>query len=184
VPGPFFSRFKDRHEARWSETMADHTPFYIPKTFAGKRIKFRVPYSMPAELIVGNAGAGIEFPEASFLHSIELPFEIWNMQLSASQLVNNIPVAAPAPGIDKFWRVRIQDVSKNQLMTKNAQLVATLTDNDAGTWFWRIPYTLVRAEGFLISVDNLLPVAPGNDLRAEITFRGNLLILEPPSETR
>ena len=160
-------------------------PYKVPTHFAGQRIKFRIPYSMPGELIVENGGAGIEFPEASFLHNIELPFEIWNMQLSASQLDDDgVPIAEPPPGIDKFWRVRVQDVSKNQLITKHAQLVATLTDNDTGTWFWRIPYTLVRAEGFLVAVDNLLAPAPGNRLRAEITFRGFNLVLEPPSETR
>ncbi len=165
--------------------MADHTPFYIPTHFAGQRIKFRVPYSMPGELVVANATTGVEFPEASFLHNIELAFEIWAVHLGASQLdANGNPQAAPAPGINKFWRVRIQDVSKNQLITKNAQLVAGLTDDDTNTWFWRVPYTLVRAEGFLVSVDNLLPAAPGNDLRAEITYRGFLLVLAPPSETR
>jgi len=165
--------------------MADHTPFYIPSHFAGQRIKFRVPYSMPGELVVANGQTGVEFPEASFLHNIELAFEIWNVHLDASQLdANGNPQAAPAPGINKFWRTRIQDVSKNQLITKNAQLVNGLQDNNTGTWFWRVPYTLVRSEGFLVSVDNLLPAAPGNDLRAEITFRGFLLVLAPPSETR
>jgi hypothetical protein len=141
---------------------------------------------MPGELTVENGAAGIEFPEAAFLHSIELPFEIWNMDLQASLLdENGDPIAAPPPGIDKFWRLRIQDVSKNQLITKNAQLAATLKDTNTNTWFWRYPYTLVRAEGFLISVDNAIPgsVDPG-DLRAEITFRGFLIVLEPPSETR
>lgn len=160
-------------------------PYKLPTHYAGKRIKFRVPYTMPGELIVANAGQGIEFPEATFLHSIELPFEVWDMIPHASQIdVNDNPLAAPAPGIDKFWRIRVQDVSKNQLMTKNAQLVDTLIDRNSLIWFWRCPYTIVRAEGFQVSVDNLLPAAPGNRLRAEVTFRGFLIVLDPASETR
>ncbi len=163
-------------------------PYKVPTHYNGLRIKLRVPYTMPGELILANAAQGIVFPAATFLHSVELPFEVWDMSIGASQSLlgapNFIPIAAPAPGIDKFWRIRVQDVSKNQLMTKNAQLVDQLTDNDAGIWFWRIPYTIVRAEGFEVTVDNLLPAAPGNFLRAEVTFRGFTLVLEPPSETR
>lgn len=160
-------------------------PYKVPTHFANKKIRFRVPYTMPGELIVANAGAGVEFPEATFLHSIELPFEIWDMKFGGAQIdANGVPIAAPAPNIDQFWRVRIQDISKNQLITKNAQLVATLIDTDQDIWFWRVPYTIVRAEGFQVAVDNLLPAAPGNRLRAAVTFRGFLVVLEPASETR
>ncbi len=161
-------------------------PYILPTHYAGKRIKFRVPYTMPGELILANAAQGVEFPEASFLHSTELPFEIWGMKLAASQLNDGTtdPIAEPAPGIDKFWRVRINDLTKNQLITKNAQLVATLIDDNTGNWFWRVPYTIDRAEGFTVSVDNLLPAAPGNRLRAEISYRGYLIQLDPASETR
>lgn len=157
-------------------------PYKVPTHFAGRRIKFRVPYTMPGELNVAAAAAGVEFPEATFLHSVELPFEVWDMNVDAAQLDGqNVPVAAPAPGINHFWRIRIQDVSKNQLVTKNAQLVQTLLDNSDGVWYWRVPYTIVRAEGFQVAVDNLLAA---NTLRAEVTFRGFLVVLEPPSETR
>jgi hypothetical protein len=157
-------------------------PYKVPTHYNGMRIKFRVPYTMPGELDVAAGGAGIDFPEATFLHSVELPFEIWDLSIDAAQLNDNdVPIAAPAPGIGHFWRLRIQDVSKNQLITKNAQLVQTLTTRNEGIWYWRIPYTIVRAEGFQVAVDNLLPAAT---LRAEITFRGFLIVLEPPSETR
>jgi hypothetical protein len=160
-------------------------PYKLPTHFAGKRIKFRVPYTMPGELLVANAGQAIEFPEGTFLHATELPFEIWDIVPHATQVdANGIPLAPPAPGIDKFWRLRLQDIAKNQIITKNAQLVDTLVDRNAGIWFWRVPYTVVRAEGFQVAVDNLLPAAPGLRLRAEVTFRGFLIVLEAPSETR
>ena len=156
--------------------------------FAGKRIKFRVPYTMPGELVVANAGANVPFPDATFQQTTELPFEIHSVILTASQSVlgvpNYIPIAEPAPGIDEFWRVRISDLSKNQLITKNAQLVNTLVERNSRAWYWNYPYTIVRAEGFDVSVDNLIPAAVGNFLRAEITFKGYLIVVMAPSETR
>jgi subtilisin family serine protease len=141
---------------------------------------------MPGELIVNAATQNVPFPEGTFLHSVDKPFEVWGVKLLASQSVNGgvgfIPIAAPAPNIDKFWRVRMRDLSKNQEITRAAQLVDSLVDNDDNVWWWTPePYTIVRAEGFDVSVDNTLAV---NFLRAEVTFRGYLLILEPPSETR
>lgn len=161
-------------------------PGVMPTHFTGRRIKFRVPYTMPGELIVPNGTAGLEFPEAAFLHNIELPFEIWDMSLHAAQLdpETGEVLADPLPDIDQFWRLRIQDVSKNQAITKNAQLAAGLKDTNTDTWFWRYPYTIVRAEGFQVSIDNLLPDDPGNELRTAITFRGYLIVLSPASETR
>lgn len=166
--------------------MADnHSPYYIPTHFAGQRIKFRVPRTMPGELTVGNGVVGLDFPPATFLHSVELPFEVWSVKFAGAQLDDNgNPQAAPAPGINQFWRARISDVSKNQNITQAANLIQTLVDDESGEWFWRVPFTIVRQEGFDVTIDNLLPAAPGNDLRAAVNFRGFLLVLEPPSETR
>ncbi|KKL21528.1 hypothetical protein LCGC14_2444570 [marine sediment metagenome] len=153
--------------------------------FAGKRIKFRVPYTMPGELIVPSPGVNIPFPDATFLQNVELPFEIHSVMLTASQSVlggaNFIPIAEPAPGIDEFWRVRISDTSKNQDITKNAQLAATLKNTNRNVWDWKIPFTIIREEGFQVAIDNLLAA---NFLRAEISFIGYHLVLTPPSETR
>jgi hypothetical protein len=159
-------------------------PYNLPEMYDGKKIKMRLPYTMPGELVLDNGAVGIDFPDGTFLHSVDKPFEVWGMKLSASQLVASIPVAAPAPDINKFWRVRVVDVSKNYLMTKAAALVATLIDSDTGDWYWRCPYTIVRAEGFQVTVDNLLSANPGNQLRAEVEFRGFQLIIDPPSNTR
>lgn len=161
----------------------NHSPYQLPTHYNGKRIKFRVPRTMPGEVTVPNGITGLDFPAATFLHSVELPFEVWNVKMAAAQLINSIPVADPAPGMNQFWRVRMRDISKNQDITQAANLVQTLIDNESGEWFWRRPYTIERAEGFEVTVDNLLP-AGGNDLRAAVNFRGFLLVLEPPSETR
>lgn len=161
--------------------LVTNTP--LPTQYNGHPIRERVPYTMAGELIVAAGATNIVFPPATFLQSVDKPFEVWRVKLVASQLDgNNVPIAAPAPNINKFWRVRMTDVSKDQLLTKNAQLVASLTDTDDDNWWWAPePYTIVRAEGFEVSVDNLLA---NNALRAEITFVGYNLIIAPPSETR
>lgn len=157
-------------------------PYKVPTRYAGETIKYRHPYTMPAELIVAAGLSGVVFPAATFLHTVDTPFEIWDVKLTASQLNGqNVPIAAPAPNLNKFWRVRMTNVTKEKLMTKNAQLVDTLVDSADNIWYWRCPLTIERAEGFEVAVDNLLA---NNSLRAEITFRGFQIFLQPPSETR
>lgn len=160
----------------------------FPTTFSDQTIKYRIPYSAPAEMIVDATLTNVEFPAASFLHNTELPFEVHKVKLIAAQDLNAtgqpfIPIADPAPGIDQFWRVRIRDTSKiNAAMTKNAQLVSALKSNLTGYWEWDYPYTIVNAEGFTVSVDNLL-TSPAR-LRVAISFIGYSLVLRPPSQTR
>ncbi|KKN61365.1 hypothetical protein LCGC14_0522970 [marine sediment metagenome] len=160
----------------------------FPTSFADQSIKYRIPYSMPGELIVDTGLTNVEFPAAAFLQNTELPFEIHAVKLVAAQDLNAagqpfVPIADPAPSIDQFWRVRIRDTSKiNAVITKNAQLVASLKSDLSGYWEWDYPYTIVNSEGFTISVDNLL-TAPAR-LRAAITFIGYSLVIRPPSQTR
>ncbi len=157
---------------------------YKPVSFMGKTIKFRVPYTMTGELIVAAGTPVVYFPPDTFRHNTDLPFEIWQVSLQASQSVAEdpfIPIAEPAPGIDKFWRVRIRDDSKDQLITKNPQLVATIKETNTDIWQWWVPYTIIRSEALEVAVNNLLPA---NALRAEITFIGYEIVLEPASETR
>ena len=160
-------------------------PEYLPEFYNGQRITFRSPYTMPGELVLANTAVNIEFPEGTFLFGVDKPFEIHRVKFSGSQggvADPFTPVAAPAPGIDDFWRVRIEDISKNQLLTKNAQLIASLTESNTNMWPWGMPYTIVRSEGFQVTVDNLL-TAP-NRLRAAISFEGYLLVVAPASTTR
>ena len=160
----------------------------FPTTHADQIIKYRIPYSMPAEMIVDATQTNVDFPAASFLHNTELPFEIHKVKLVATQDQAAagqpfIPIADPAPGIDQFWRVTVRDTSKiNAVMTKNAQLVASLKSNLTDYWEWDYPYTIVNAEGFTVSVSNLL-TTPAR-LRVAISFIGYSLVLRPPSQTR
>ncbi len=172
----------------------------LPADFAGKTITFRIPYSMPGELIVATATQGTQFPEATFLHNVDKPFEIHRMFVRLTGFDGEDPpviIPAQPANLVKQVRLRVQDTSKNETLTKAAHLVDTLLTDNAETWEWDDPYTMVRSEGFQVQVDtqalgsvcspdancDLQQVAVGN-VRVEISFQGYLIVIAPPSEIR
>lgn len=152
----------------------------LPTHWAGRRIVMRVPYLMPGEVTVAAQGNG-DFDSGDFLHSTDKPFEIHDVIGHAAQLTNAIPVADPAPDIGEFWRVTIEDFTKNQVVTKAAALARTVFDADSFVWRWRAPYVLLNSEGFRVNVQNII-AAGGASIRAAVAFRGFLLVLEPPAK--
>lgn len=182
----------------------------LPDNFAGKPIRFRIPYEQQGELVVANNTTGVPFADSTFLHTVDKPFEIHRMIVSItpfdntvgtplvvtpSNLSQNAP-AGPTATLDirrilqSFVRLRIRDVSKNENLFKNAQLVETMLSRNEGSWAFRCPYTLVRAEGLEITVDNVAPATfvigtqTCANLRIEIGFQGYLIVVAVPSETR
>ena len=158
----------------------------MPEYFGNQKIRFRVPWTMPGELVLEPAVTNFAFPPATFQLTTDKPFEIWDILPRASQSVAAvpfIPIAEPAPGINKFWRLRIRALSINEEITNGAQLVDSMVDRDTGNWALMSPFTIERAQGFVIAVDNLI-AAGGNRLRAEITLRGYLLVVPPASAPR
>lgn len=186
----------------------------LPAQFAGKDITFRIPYSMPGELVIANGLTGQVFPEATFLHNVDKPFEIHRVIIRITPFDNQGTPVVVQPQflantffitnvLEKYVRVRIRDTSKNESFTKNAQLVDGLVKGNERTWEWDEPYSLVRSEGFEIQVDNVAPTTftlsvcgcaqststatqtvTIANLRVEITFEGFLLIIAPASESR
>ena len=161
----------------------------LPAKFAGETITFRVPYSMPGELVVTSQQQGVQFPEATFLHNVDKPFEIHRVHLdttgeddSSPPLILNPPLA----DTNKLVRVNIRDTSKNETLTKAAHLLNTLVLANTGTWEWDDPYTLVRSEGFQVSVDAqaFTNYQALTSLRVEVTFQGFLIVIGPPTGTR
>jgi hypothetical protein len=172
----------------------------LPAEFAGKPITFRIPYSMPGELLVASNTQGNQFPDATFLHNVDKPFEIHRVLVRLTGFDNQAtPVMIPAQpaNLAKLVRLRLSDTSKNETLTKAAHLVDTLLSNNTETWEWEDPYTLVRSEGFSVQVDaqalgtvcspdndcNLAQVTVGN-VRVELAFQGYLIVIAPPSEMR
>lgn len=168
----------------------------LPAKFAGRNISFRVPFSMPGELVVQAGAVGVQFPEATFLHNSDKPFEIHrviprvtgldNNQVVATVTSNGVVTELTDPALlEKLTRIRIFDFSKNENLTKNAQLLDTLTKGTSEkTWEWAEPYVLVRSEGFQVTVDNIAAAATADFTRVEITFQGFLIVVAPPSESR
>jgi hypothetical protein len=160
----------------------------LPEEFAGKEIRFRIPYSMPGELQLDAESQGVQFPEATFLHNVEKGFEIHRVIVRLTALDDSTPpiVLATQPTIlDKLVRLRITDTSKNEVLTKNAQLVDSLLKDNERTWEWEDPYTLVRSEGFQVACDTDANYPDGTTyIRVEITFQGYLIVITAPSESR
>lgn len=175
-----------------------------PTVFADQLIKFRIPYSMPGELLQLASQPGVMFPEDVFRHAIDKPFEIWRAIVRLTALDNSTPplVFEPQPTtLEKRVRLRFRDTAKNESMMAAPHLVDTLITGDEGTWEWEVPYTLVRSEGFEVQVDTAVfttfcildnfnanncaaALATMTNMRIEITFEGYLLVLQPASETR
>jgi hypothetical protein len=175
----------------------------LPLQFAGKDITFRIPYNIASELDVGPNLSGIVFPEASFLHNVDKPFEIHRVivRLTAKGTpvgFINPTILEPQPTtMDERVRLRFQDFSKNENLTKSATLVALLLAKHTGAWDLEEPYTIVRSEGFQVQIDTLdFPAVVILDstiqpervevqlVRVEVNFQGYIDIIGPPSEVR
>lgn len=159
----------------------------LPTHYAGKYIKSRQPYTMPGDMIVEAATPGAQYPDATFLHNISLPFEIHRVipRVTALDSAGAVYSAQPANFLlERLTRVSILDFGSNQKLTKNAQLLHTLVTGDSvRSWEWADPHTLINAQGFQISVDNLATTAivgaPYAKSRIELTFQGFLLFIDP-----
>lgn len=175
----------------------------LPPRFAGRDITFRIPYTMPGELDLEPEKNGVVFPEATFLHNVDKPFEIHRLIVRLTALneddEGNFLVQEVQPDtLSRRVSMRVTDFSKNENLTKSATKVSQLLALNTGFWEWEEPYTLVRSEGFQVQIDTgLFPTVcvPGPDcgeliavetakVRVEIGFQGFLVVVAPPSETR
>lgn len=165
----------------------------LPAMFADHPITFRVPYSMPGELTVQASQNGQQFPEATFLHNVDKPFEVHRMLVRLTSFDgSDPPVIAPAQPamLEKVIRLRVEDTSKNEMLTKNAHLVDTIICSEVGScgsWEWEDPYYLVRSELFRVFVDSLVfPVTTPLtvNIRVEVAFQGFLVVIAAPTEIR
>jgi hypothetical protein len=171
----------------------------VPETFADQLIKFRIPYVMPGELVTDPNSTAVQFNEATFLHTIDKPFEVHMMhvELTGLDAEDNIPDLQPL-SLDRLVRLRIEDTAKNEKISKSPTLVSIIRDALNHLWKWEVPYTFTRQEGFTIGVDTAaLPticVPSAEDctseplviakVRTEISFQGYLVVLRPASDSR
>lgn len=169
----------------------------LPDSWAGRKITMRIPYDMPGEQNVTSNQSGIQFPDATFLHNVDKPFEVHRAKPVVTALdATNIPVVdnANLPSLEAllgFIRVRVNDLGKNELMTKAPALLSLLVKGSAeSTWEFAEPYTITRSESFQVIVDcldltNLIAAsATVAKLKLAWNFQGFLLVVAPPSESR
>ncbi len=176
----------------------------LPLDFAGRPISFRIPYNISGEMDVAPNQSGVVYPEATFLHNVDKPFEIHRTIIRLTAKNANGVILEPQPTtLDERIRLRITDFSKNENLTKVSTLVQTLVNAFTKTWELEEPYTLVRSEGLQVQVDSLAypsicqvdgtaqtpciatPIfTPVAFVRVEVNFQGYLLVVAPPSETR
>lgn len=165
----------------------------LPVEFGNRKITFRVPFTMPGELILDGGQMGLQFPEATFLHNQDKPFEIHRIIPRACALdTNSLYYLTSQPLTDAMFemvRIRIFNVSKNENLTKNAQLLSSLVKGSTErTWEWAEPYTLVKSEGMQVTIDNLATAAICGGAyaktRVALTFEGFLIQIAPPTADR
>jgi hypothetical protein len=164
----------------------------LPDTWAGRKITMRVPYEMAGEVTLVSLQAGLQFPDATFQHNVDKPFEVHRAKPFIIALdANSLPVN-PQPTqetLQALLRVRISDLGKNELITKTPTLIGLIVKGTAeATWEWAEPYTIVRSESFQVVVDALsLANFAGDGITKLVlgwAFQGFLLVVAPPSESR
>ena len=162
----------------------------LPDSWAGRKITMRIPYEMPGELPLTSNQPGQQFPDATFLHNVDKPFEVHRAKPFITALDSNGNVINPQPDqvtLQALVRVRISDLGKNELMTKSPIVVALIPKGTSEqTWEWAEPYTIVRAESFQLVADALAFTNFEGlvTLRFAWKFEGFLLVIAPPSESR
>lgn len=162
----------------------------LPDYWAGRKITMRVPYEMAGEIILASLQSGLQFPDATFLHNVDKPFEVHRCKpivtgLDAGGLVDDVQPLQDV--LQQLIRVRISDLGKNELMTKSPTLISLLVKGTAeATWEWAEPYTIERSENFQVVADavSLANFATITQLRLGWSFQGFLLVVAPPSESR
>ena len=162
----------------------------LPEFWAGRKITARIPYEMAGEISLTTAQTGVQFPDATFLHSIDKPFEIHRCKPWVTMLDNTGAIMEPQFDqltLQSAIKLRIHDNGINEQMTKAPTVLPLLTKGTAeSTWEFAEPRTIVRAENFQLTADaqaytNFTDVIT---LRFAWMFQGFLLVVAPPSESR
>lgn len=159
--------------------------------WAGRKITQRIPYTMSGELIRAGGLSGQVFPDATFTWAVDMPFEVHRIKPQVTGLTDANAVVAIQPAQETLLalvRAKIDRIGGTITLTKSPTLLRQLVKGSSEmTWEFAEPDTIVRQEGYSITVDTLaIPVFadPVARLRIEIAFQGFLLQLGPASEQR
>lgn len=147
----------------------------LASTYRNRQIVARIPYTIHGELTVAASTSGSSFPEATFLHNVEKPFEIHGIRVHVVMLNgSSVPIFETDAGNDQFARLTISDTAANESLTKVAQRVSGLVEDNSKTWNLEEPYTIESKTGLQITADN---TSASNSMRIQVTLVGYLLKL-------
>lgn len=164
----------------------------LADTWAGKKITQRIPYMMPGELTgILSATTGRPFPDGTFTHNVDMPFEVHRLKPWVTGLDGAGVAVITQPDqllLLDMVKAQIDRIGGTIKWTKVATRLIQMVKGTAElTWELADPDTIVRQEGYQISVDvDTIPAfaVPISSLRIEIAFQGFLLQVAPPSEKR
>lgn len=162
----------------------------LPEFWAGRKITARVPYAMAGELNVTSAQTGASFPNAVFYYNVDKPFEIHRLKPYVSPLDSQGNVMDDAWDQDtllSLLKAKIHDSGVNQDVTKGPTPLPLLVKGSSErTWEWAEPRTIVRAQGYDITIDayDFTNFTDLVTLRLGWTFQGFQLVVAPASESR
>lgn len=159
----------------------------LPDTYldrAGKRRKImrRMPYSMGASIDVLSSEPGRQFPAASFLHNVDMPFEVHRLVPRVIGVDASDPTQVVLPLVegDRFISFRVTEFGKkeNEVLTKASTLVpSVIKSNTEHTWEWTEPNYLQKSEGYTVRIDSSVFDDSEVIWRTQFLFQGYLLVL-------
>lgn len=168
----------------------------LPDSFAGKKITQRIPYEMTGELVVAPSTSNAPFPGGPFLLNVDMPFEVhrvktWIVGVSNAVSASAIAVVATQPPqevLSSLVRMNIARIGGTIKWMKTSTLVAAMPKGTS-EWTWELadPDTIVRQEGYEVSIETLaMPVFDPvlTNFWVIVKFEGFQLQLGPPSEQR
>lgn len=163
----------------------------LPAEWAGRRITARFPYVMDGELTLTPTQTGVQFPEATFMHSTDKPFEIHRMIPRLYSMSDAGVLNITQPDQDELaglMRLTINNLGLNQLITKTPTLVGLLTKGSSErTWEWADPMYLLNSHQIQVICDVLtFPVFTQvmAGLKIGLSFEGYQIVIAPASENR
>jgi hypothetical protein len=147
----------------------------LAKTFD---IKARKPYIVASDMTLAAAAAPTVFPDGSFIHSLDLPFEVLRMIPAVACLDGSLnPIPDPNIGdILHLVKVKIKLLSDSRDMTLVSTRLSELVEKENKIWSFDYPLYLERQNGFVVEVTNLVPLANAANVRFELGLQGSLLI--------
>lgn len=161
----------------------------LPETFAGQRIHYRVPFSMPGTFNIASNTPNEQFPTSTFMQTEDKPFEIHRVipRVIAVDASNNPTTGVPTDLMMRLVSMQLQDLGKDQFLTKQAITLYNLVKGTTEkTWEFADPYYLRKGENIIVNITSAVypTVLNSQKIQVQLSFEGFLVVIAPPSDRR